>query len=97
HVGTTVGGSIGVVDATCSMDEAIERTQQIGDAAREVNPNVFVLAHGGPINTPADVSEVLSRSDIHGFVGASSLERMGVEQSLTELTRDFKRLTLGNG
>lgn len=97
HVGTTVGGSIGVVDATCSMDEAIERTQQIGDAARNVNPNVFVLAHGGPVNTPADVREVLSKSDIHGFVGASSLERMGVEQSLTELTRDFKRLTLGNG
>ncbi|MDR6805111.1 putative TIM-barrel enzyme [Dyadobacter sp. BE34] len=95
HVGTTVGGSIGVVDATCSMDEAIERTQRIGDAAREVNPNVFVLAHGGPVNTPADVREVLSKSDIHGFVGASSLERMGVEQSLTELTRDFKRLTLG--
>ncbi|MGX5853919.1 phosphoenolpyruvate hydrolase family protein [Dyadobacter jiangsuensis] len=95
HVGTTVGGSIGVVDATCSMDEAIERTQLIGDAAREVNPNVFVLAHGGPVNTPADVREVLSKSDIHGFVGASSLERMGVEQSLTELTRDFKRLTLG--
>lgn len=96
HVGTTVGGSIGVVDATCSMDEAIARTQEIGDAAREVNPNVFVLAHGGPVNTPADVREVLSKSDIHGFVGASSLERMGVEQSLTELTRDFKRLTLGD-
>lgn len=95
HVGTTVGGSIGVVDATCSMDEAIARTQEIGDAARNVNPNVFVLAHGGPVNTPADVREVLSKSDIHGFVGASSLERMGVEQSLTELTRDFKRLTLG--
>jgi predicted TIM-barrel enzyme len=94
HVGTTVGGSIGVVDATCSMDEAIERTQLIGDAARNVNPNVFVLAHGGPVNTPADVREVLSKSDIHGFVGASSLERMGVEQSLMELTRDFKRLTL---
>lgn len=97
HVGTTVGGSIGVVDATCSMDEAIERTQLIGDAARNVNPDVFVLAHGGPVNTPADVREVLSKSDIHGFVGASSLERMGIEHSLTELTRDFKRLTLGNG
>lgn len=94
HVGTTVGGSIGVVDATCSMDEAIERTQRIGDAARNVNANVFVLAHGGPVNTPADVREVLSKTDIHGFVGASSLERMGVEQSLTNLTRDFKQLTI---
>jgi predicted TIM-barrel enzyme len=97
HVGTTVGGSIGVVDATCSMDEAIARTQLIGDAARNVNKDVFILAHGGPVNTPEDVREVLSKTDIHGFVGASSLERMGVEQSLTNLTRDFKRLTLGKG
>lgn len=94
HVGTTVGGSIGVVSATCSMDEAVERTQQIGDAARNVNPDVFVLAHGGPVNTPEDVRDILSKTDIHGFVGASSLERMGVEQSLTDLTRDFKKLTL---
>ncbi|SDE87074.1 transcriptional regulator [Dyadobacter soli] len=94
HVGTTVGGSVGVVDATCSMDEAIARTQEIGDAARNVNKDVFVLAHGGPVNTPDDVREVLSKSDIHGFVGASSLERMGVEQSLTDLTRDFKSIVL---
>ena len=27
-----------------------------------------------------------------GFVGASSLERMAVEQPLTELTREFKSI-----
>ncbi|OJV17457.1 MAG: hypothetical protein BGO21_13400 [Dyadobacter sp. 50-39] len=96
HVGTTVGGSIGVVDATCSMDEAIKRTQEIGDAARNVNKDVFVLSHGGPVNTPDDVREILSKTDAHGFVGASSLERMGVEQSLTDLTRDFKSINLNN-
>lgn len=96
HVGTTVGGSIGVVDATCNMDEAIARTQEIGEAARNVNKDVFVLAHGGPVNTPEDVRNVLSKTDIHGFVGASSLERMGVEQSLTDLTRDFKSIRLNN-
>lgn len=95
HVGTTVGGSIGVVDASCSMDEAIQRTKEIADAARNVNPDVFILAHGGPVNTPDDVREVLSKIDIHGFVGASSLERMGVEKSLTDLTKDFKSITLG--
>lgn len=94
HVGTTVGGSVGVVDATCSMDEAISRTQKIGDAARNVNKDVFILAHGGPVNTPEDVRVILSKTDAHGFVGASSLERMGVEQSLTDLTRDFKSITL---
>ncbi len=92
HVGTTVGGSIGVVDASCSMDEAIDRTQQIIDAAKEINPALFFLAHGGPINTPDDVRIILEKTTAHGFVGASSLERMGVEKSLTELTERFKAL-----
>ena len=95
HVGTTVGGSIGVVDASCSMDEAIERSQAIMDAGKAVNPDIFFLAHGGPVNTPEDVRVILDKTEMHGFVGASSLERMGVEQSLTDLTRRFKALTLG--
>ncbi|MFB2117831.1 phosphoenolpyruvate hydrolase family protein [Parapedobacter sp. 2B3] len=94
HVGTTVGGSIGVVNASRSMDFAVERTQEIIEAGRSVNPDVFFLAHGGPINTPDDVRWVLDHTDVQGFVGASSLERMGVEESLTELTRSFKALTL---
>ncbi|KAA0993317.1 phosphoenolpyruvate hydrolase family protein [Dyadobacter aurulentus] len=94
HVGTTVGGSIGVTGAAVSMDYAVERTQAIADAGREVNPDIFFLAHGGPVNTPDDVRQILSRTDVHGFVGASSLERMGIEQSLTDLTRDFKSITL---
>ncbi len=94
HVGTTVGGSVGVTGAACSMDYAVERTQLIADAGREVNKDIFFLAHGGPVNTPDDVREILSKTDVHGFVGASSLERMGIEESLTNLTRDFKRISL---
>lgn len=94
HVGTTVGGSVGVVDASVSMDVAIQRTQEIIEAAREVNPEIFFLAHGGPINTPEDVRMILDNTDAQGFVGASSLERMGVEDSLTNLTKEFKKLTL---
>ncbi|MDO6602749.1 phosphoenolpyruvate hydrolase family protein [Arenibacter palladensis] len=95
HVGTTVGGSIGVTSATASMDDALERTQKIVDAVKKANPNAFLLAHGGPINTPSDVKYVLEHCNgLHGFVGASSLERMGIEQSLTNLTKEFKALTL---
>ncbi len=94
HVGTTVGGSVGVVNASCTMEDAISRTREIMKAGKEVNPDIFFLAHGGPINTPEDVRMILDQTDVHGFVGASSLERMGVENSLTELTRKFKSLTL---
>ncbi len=94
HVGTTVGGSIGVVGATVNMDFAIKRTQEIIEAGRKVNKDIIFLAHGGPINTPEDVKVILEHTDAHGFVGASSIERMGVERSLTELTQQFKSLTL---
>ncbi len=94
HVGTTVGGSIGVVEATCTMDDAVERTKKIMEAGKEINPEIFFLTHGGPINTPEDVREILAKTEAQGFVGASSLERMGVEASLTDLTRKFKAITL---
>ena len=77
HVGTTVGGSIGVTGASCSLDDAVERTQVIIDAVKKSNPDTFFLAHGGPINTPEDVRYILDRTDAHGFVGASSLEKNG--------------------
>jgi predicted TIM-barrel enzyme len=97
HVGTTVGGSIGVTDASCTMEDAIERTNQIISAAKNINPGIFFLTHGGPLNTPEDVRIVLEKTKAHGFVGASSLERMGVEKSLTELTKEFKKLEIFTG
>lgn len=97
HVGTTVGGSIGVTGASVSMDAALERTQLIVDTVKRTNNDTFFLAHGGPINTPADVRFALDNvTGLHGFVGASSIERMGVEESLTKLTKEFKSLTLSN-
>jgi len=92
HVGTTVGGSIGVKKAVVSWDHTIQRTQEIIDAAHRVRKDIFFLCHGGPINTPADADRVMKATDAVGFVGATSLERMGVEASLTGLTQEFKRL-----
>jgi predicted TIM-barrel enzyme len=92
HVGTTVGGSIGVVKAVVDWDHTVKVTQDIIDAAKSVRKDVFTLTHGGPINTPKDVEYILSKTNADGFVGASSLERMGVEDSLTSLTREFKAL-----
>ena len=95
HVGTTVGGSIGVTNAVVGWDDTIKRTQAIIDAAKSVRDDIFYLCHGGPINTPEDADRVIQATDCVGFVGASSLERMGVEESLTNLTREFKKIPLG--
>ena len=95
HVGTTIGGSIGVVDATMTLEEAAVRTQEIIDAGKSVRDDVIYLSHGGPISTPEDAAYINEHTDAVGFVGASSLERMAVEDSLTSLTREFKSIPVG--
>jgi predicted TIM-barrel enzyme len=94
HVGTTVGGSIGVTDAVVSWEHTIKRTQDIIAAAKTIRDDIFYLCHGGPINTPEDADRVIQATDCVGFVGASSLERMSVEESLTNLTRQFKSISV---
>jgi predicted TIM-barrel enzyme len=91
HVGLTTGGTIGA-GHTLSMDEAVKATQEMIDAARAVNLNVIALAHGGPFEGPEQVAYVLERSDAQGFVGASSFERLPVEQAIVELVKEFKKL-----
>src|SRR3989454_10600832 len=51
HVGTTIGGTIGVKGAVCSMKEAVDRTQAIIDGAKKVRKDIVFLCHGGPIAT----------------------------------------------
>ena len=95
HVGTTVGGSIGVTNATCTLDEAAARVQAIARAALDARSDVICLSHGGPICTPDDAAYINEHTDVVGFVGASSLERLAFERSLPELTRQFKDIPLG--
>lgn len=91
HMGLTVGGSIGMdSDQAFSLDDACARTQAIADAALEANPEVIVLCHGGPIATPEDAEYVMTRTSATGFVGASSMERLPVEDALVATTAAFK-------
>jgi predicted TIM-barrel enzyme len=94
HLGTTVGGSIGA-ETTLGLDEAVERVQAMSDAAKEVNPEVIVLCHGGPIAEPQDAAYVLERTTgVVGFFGASSIERLPTEIAITENVRRFKGIEL---
>jgi predicted TIM-barrel enzyme len=62
-------------------------------AATEVNPDIIVLCHGGPIAAPEDARYVLDRlPGVVGFFGASSTERLPTEIAITETMREFKSL-----
>jgi predicted TIM-barrel enzyme len=93
HAGCTIGGSVGVTSATRGMDDAVEHTRRIITAARKSGrKDIIFLSHGGPILTPEDAAYINQHTDTVGFVGASSLERMAVEQRLPALTREFKAI-----
>ena len=93
HMGLTTVGAIGA-ETALTLADCVPRINAWARAAKEVNPDVIVLCHGGPIAQPDDATYVLRHCpECHGFYGASSMERLPVETVLTAQTRKFKQIT----
>jgi predicted TIM-barrel enzyme len=94
HLGLTTKGSIGASTAV-RLEEAPAKVQTIADAAKAARNDVIVLCHGGPISEPQDAEYVLHRTTgVHGFYGASSMERLPVEKAVTETMQSYKAIKL---
>ncbi|MBI5447121.1 MAG: phosphoenolpyruvate hydrolase family protein [Gammaproteobacteria bacterium] len=94
HMGLTTKGSIGATTAL-SLPQTIEKTQQIAQTAQQINPDILVLCHGGPIAEPQDAEYVLSHvPSIHGFYGASSMERLPTEIAIQNQAAAFLNIKL---
>ncbi|XAR73841.1 hypothetical protein NMG60_11007944 [Bertholletia excelsa] len=94
HMGLTTSGSIGAKTAI-TIEESVVRVQAIADAAHAINPGAIVLCHGGPISGPKEAEFVLKRTnEVHGFYGASSMERLPVEQAITATVQQYKSISL---
>ena len=93
HLGLTTGGSIGAQTAP-KLEDCPGLIDSWASAALSVNPEILVLAHGGPIAEPADADFILKHTkNCHGFYGASSMERLPVERALTDQVRNFKAIS----
>jgi predicted TIM-barrel enzyme len=94
HMGLTTKGSIGA-ETALTLEDSAKRVQAMRDAAVEVNPDVIVLCHGGPIAEPEDAQYIFEHTDgVVGFFGASSVERLPTEVAIEGQARKFKELTL---
>ncbi len=94
HIGLTTAGTIGA-GVALTLDEAIERVMAIAEAGRAVRGDIIVLCHGGPLDEPDQVGEALARMPgVHGFFGASSIERLPTERGIRGQVEDFKRLAI---
>ncbi|HMB49685.1 MAG TPA: phosphoenolpyruvate hydrolase family protein [Natronoarchaeum rubrum] len=95
HMGLTTSGDIGA-ETALDLDEAAERVQAHHDAAKDVNEDVMVICHGGPIAWPDDARHVLDNTEgVVGFFGASSIERLPTEEAIENQAREFKEIDLG--
>ena len=94
HMGLTTKGTIGAHTAK-TLDQSVQLVQAMHDAATQVNPEILVLCHGGPIAEPGDAAYVLGRTiGVVGFFGASSMERLPTESAMTENMRRFKAIEM---
>ena len=92
HMGLTTGGSIGA-ETGVKLADCPPLIKAWAAAARQVDKDIIVLCHGGPIATPEDATFILAQCpECNGFYGASSMERLPTEQALVETTRQFKKI-----
>ena len=92
HFGLTVGGSIGAATSV-RLEECPALTDAMAEAAFAINPDVFILVHGGPVAEPDHAAYVFARArHCDGFYGASSMERLPVERALPDQVARFKSI-----
>lgn len=88
HVGGTAGGLTGF--SAISVEEAADKINAMYLAAVKENPEVIVLCHGGPLKDAESVRQCMSMTEVHGFIGASTLERIPVENEIAHVVGEFK-------
>ncbi|WP_248906497.1 phosphoenolpyruvate hydrolase family protein [Halocatena marina] len=94
HMGLTTSGDIGA-ETALTLETAAERVQSHHNAAKEINEDVKVICHGGPIAWPDDAEFVLNNTEgVVGFFGASSIERLPTEEAIENQARDFKHIDI---
>jgi predicted TIM-barrel enzyme len=94
HMGLTTSGTIGAKTGK-TLEECVGAVQEIVDTVVGIKQDAVLLCHGGPIAEPRDAEFVLKRvKGLHGFYGASSMERLPVERAIKDVAVEFKSISL---
>ena len=94
HAGWTVGGLVGAKKSAITIEKVVDRVNEIFAAASAINPQAIRLIHGGRISTPEDTRLMYAATDAQGFVGASSIERIPIEEAVQRVVREFKSISI---
>ena len=93
HVGPSVGGLAGF-EPLEAMETLLARAQEVMLAAKDTRSDVICLIHGGPFYDPESTKAVFEKTDALGFVAASAVERVPVEQAVVGACKEYKQLPM---
>lgn len=94
HMGLTTSGMVGAQTAM-TLEEARTRIARLQKTIAAINPEAVVLCHGGPISGPEEVRQIVtSVPGVHGFLGASSMERLPTESGMVSHMKSFTQFTI---
>ncbi|KAF3317373.1 hypothetical protein TWF173_011025 [Orbilia oligospora] len=94
HFGLTSQGRIGAKNSI-SIDDAAKVAQEIRDAVVNIREDIIVLVHGGPISTLEIFEDIMKDTKgVHGFLGASTFERIPLSTTLPGTVKEFKELKI---
>jgi predicted TIM-barrel enzyme len=91
HAGITRGGATGYAGGS-SIEETARRSQEHFVIARQIKPDVILLAHGAALVHPEDAEYILDHTDCHGVQLGSGIERLAMERPLEERAAAFKKM-----
>lgn len=81
--------------AVTPLDECADKINVLSSMVQRIKPDSIVLAHGGPIVGPEELAYLMNKCPLlHGFYGASSIERIPVETQVCGTISRFKSLRL---
>jgi predicted TIM-barrel enzyme len=96
HAGITRGGTTGYAESR-SLEDMAARTRAHFELAKEIKPDVILLAHGAALVNPEDAQYMLDHTGCHGVQLGSSIERMAIEVPLQERAMAFKQIHFPQG
>lgn len=65
--------------------------QEMCRIVQEINPQIFFVIHGGPFYDPESAAVIYRKSDAEGFVVASAVEHIPIEQAVAVACRGVKQ------
>ncbi len=93
HAGITADKGI-AYEGIPSVEAAAEKVKRLKEIAERENPEVFVACHGGPFTDPESVKKGMEIAGTNMFVGASTIERIPVENAIFDTVSEFEKIRL---